>query len=119
MNKKTINIILLILLFIVLLLSILIVIIGYNKEIVNIENYKKIENNQEKSVITKIYLEDDNTRIDGEGVTQRDNNIIIGKEGIYEISGTLTKGQIIIQTLVTSDVELRLAGVNITSIKNQ
>ena len=118
MNKKTINIILLILLFIVLLLSILIVIIGYNKEIVNIENYKKIENNQEKSVITKIYLEDDNTRIDGEGVTQRDNNIIIGKEGIYEISGTLTKGQIIIQTLVTSDVELRLAGVNITSIKN-
>lgn len=117
MNKKDTNIILVILLLVVLGLCFLIFITSYNKNI-NLIDYKAVEDYKKRDITATICLEDDNIRITGEGATTRNNIVTIGKEGVYEISGTLSKGQIIVQAPFTSEVELRLIGVKITSMEN-
>ena len=47
---------------------------------------------------TYIKLSDDNTAVEGEGVTVENNIITITNAGTYSISGSLSNGQIIINT---------------------
>lgn len=72
-----------------------------------------------KSAVTAtITLADDGITVTGKGAKAKGSTLTITAEGIYEISGTLTKGQIIIDAPDKADVELILSGVNITAGEN-
>lgn len=63
---------------------------------------------------TYIYLRDSNTTIDGDGVTFENNVLTITKGGTYQISGTLSDGQIYINSTDTQNkVKLYLDSVNV------
>lgn len=70
---------------------------------------------EEDEVDTRIVLNDANTTIEGQGVILKDGYVVIGAEGTYSLSGTLTNGGIIVDVPVTDKVHLILNGVNITS----
>lgn len=61
-----------------------------------------------------IYLEDTSAKYSGEGIVVHGSQITIGKGGTYEISGTLSNGQIIINTN-KKKVKLHLNGASITN----
>ncbi|MTM43133.1 carbohydrate-binding domain-containing protein, partial [Turicibacter sanguinis] len=62
-----------------------------------------------------IQLKQDQTTVEGNGVSIDGNTITITSGGTYNISGTLTDGQIIVDSSDELDVELVLNGVEITS----
>ncbi len=64
---------------------------------------------------TIIQLNGDTIRVDGLGATAEGSLVTISSAGIYQISGTLTDGQVIVDTQDEEDVTLILAGVDITS----
>ena len=61
-----------------------------------------------------IYLEDTSAKYSGEGIVVHGSQITIGKGGTYEITGTLSNGQIIINTN-KKKVKLHLNGASITN----
>ena len=61
-----------------------------------------------------IYLEGTSAKYSGEGITVSGNVITIGKGGTYEISGTLSDGQIFVQT-DKKKVKLHLNNASITN----
>ena len=61
-----------------------------------------------------IYLEDTTAKYSGEGIVVHGSQITIGKGGTYEITGTLSNGQIIINTN-KKKVKLHLNGASITN----
>ncbi len=61
-----------------------------------------------------IYLKDTTAQYSGEGITVKGGLITIAKGGTYEISGTLSNGQIFIQT-DKKKVKLHLNGASITN----
>lgn len=65
--------------------------------------------------VTAITLNDDDISITGEGATVTDRSVIITAAGNYSISGTLTDGQITVDTEDEGLVRLILNGVNISS----
>lgn len=65
-----------------------------------------------------ITLSDDGITITGKGAKAKGSTVTITAKGVYEISGTLTKGQIIIDAPDKADVELFLSGLNITASEN-
>ncbi|MBR5363391.1 MAG: carbohydrate-binding domain-containing protein [Oscillospiraceae bacterium] len=73
------------------------------------------EDDEDKVKPTKyIYLQDTTAQYSGEGITVKDGLITIGKGGTYEISGTLSNGQILITT-DKKKVKLHLNGASITN----
>ena len=79
-----------------------------------------IKNNEVKvdwdqSITNYITLKDNNSTLNGNGVTIKNNIININYSGIYELSGTLTDGKIIINIKDEGSVKLILNNVNITS----
>jgi len=67
---------------------------------------------------TKITLAQDNISIDGSGATSDGNTVTITSGGTYEISGTLSEGQIQVNTKNEDDqVELVLDGVELSNAK--
>ncbi|MGA1839686.1 MAG: carbohydrate-binding domain-containing protein [bacterium] len=66
------------------------------------------------SEITNITLQGDSTILNGSGATFNGQNIIITSAGIYNISGTLNDGQIIVDTQDEETVELVLNGADIS-----
>ena len=67
---------------------------------------------------TKITLDQDKILIDGSGATSDGNTVTITSGGTYEISGTLLKGQIQVNTKNEDDqVELVLDGVELSNTK--
>ncbi len=70
---------------------------------------------QEDEADTLIQLKDADTTISGEGAVIKDGYIVIGAEGTYSLSGTLSDGGIIVDVPATDKVHLILNGVNITS----
>lgn len=64
---------------------------------------------------TKISLADNNITVNGSGAEASDNIIKITKAGVYEISGELSNGQIIVEAASEDKVYLLLGGVNVTS----
>lgn len=71
-----------------------------------------------RPVSTIITLADGDIKIEGTGASATSNTLTISADGVYEISGTLSDGQIIINAPDTAIVELVLSGVNISNSKN-
>ena len=67
---------------------------------------------------TYITLNNDSISVDGPGAEANGMILNITAGGVYTLTGELTDGQIIISAPVTSVVELRLNGVEITSSQN-
>ena len=76
---------------------------------------RDLEGTYEASEAVAIVLNGDSASCDSDAVTVEDGQIIIGEEGIYRISGTLTDGQIVVNADETDKVQLVLAGADITS----
>ncbi len=71
-----------------------------------------------RPVTTTVTLADGNIGITGSGATAADNILSITADGVYEISGTLNGGQVLIDAPKDAKVELVLSGVNITAGEN-
>lgn len=71
-----------------------------------------------RPVTTTVTLADGNISINGNGAQAKGSTLTISADGVYEITGTLNDGQIIIDAPDTAVVELVLSGVNISSSKN-
>lgn len=68
----------------------------------------------EKWGLTKIYLEQDNSQVSGQGAVICDNVIKIYQRGLYYVNGNLEDGQILIEAENHQEVILVLAGVSVT-----
>ena len=75
-------------------------------------------NGDSEETTATITLSDGDIKISGSGATADGGTLTITSGGVYEISGTLTKGQIIVDASKEEVVELILSGVNIKSEKN-
>ena len=75
-------------------------------------------NRPTRLVTATAVLADGNIRIEGDGMSADGNTLTISADGVYEVSGTLTNGQIIIDAPKTAIVELVLLGVDISNGKN-
>lgn len=85
---------------------------GSNLEV----EYSQEELNGEWTDYTaKITLDDTKTTIEGKGVTNSGNTIIIQSAGTYYITGSISDGNILIQAGKDDDVQLVLDNVAITS----
>lgn len=71
-----------------------------------------------RSVTTTVTLSDTGIQIEGIGVQAEGSILTITADGVYEIKGSLSDGQIIINATDAAEVELLLAGVEITSREN-
>ena len=79
-------------------------------------------NNSDKTIVSSESTVDVDTiitlgetiAVDGEGVVLEDNKVIIKSAGTYSISGTLSDGQLVVETGDEDNVSLILNGVNIT-----
>ncbi|MCQ2417352.1 MAG: carbohydrate-binding domain-containing protein [Oscillospiraceae bacterium] len=69
---------------------------------------------EEAEQIKYIYLQGNTAQYSGDGIEVHGNVVKIGKGGVYEISGTLSNGQILIQT-DSKKVRLHLNGASITN----
>lgn len=128
MNKKRIFIIGIGLLLIFLFLFLFIVWFDKNSENGEVNSESLIvkppaapdasPNRPTRPITTTINLADDDIKIEGDGASAKGSTLTISADGVYEISGTLKDGQIIIDAPDTAIVELVLSGVNISSSKN-
>jgi hypothetical protein len=76
----------------------------------------EVESNPEVTYTSaKIILEDENTEISGSGVTLSGNRLTLSMAGDYNISGSLSDGEIIVEAPENGDVRLYLNGVDIHS----
>lgn len=71
-----------------------------------------------RPVTTTVTLADGDIKIEGAGASASGNTLTIAADGVYEVSGTLSDGQIIINAPDRAIVELVLSGVNISNSKN-
>lgn len=76
---------------------------------------RDLEGTYDESAAIAIQLNGDSAVCDSDAVTIEDGQIIIGAEGVYLLSGTLTDGQIVVNAGETDKVQLVLAGADITS----
>lgn len=65
--------------------------------------------------VTVITLNGNSVNIDGDGARAQGSVVKIEKEGDYQLVGTLEDGQIIVEVDKETNVDLYLAGVNITN----
>lgn len=77
--------------------------------------YKETKVNWDQSITNYITLEDNNSNISGNGVSINNNTININYSGIYELTGTLTNGKIIVNIKDKGNVKLIFNNVDITS----
>lgn len=76
------------------------------------------ESRPTRPVTTTVTLADGDIRIEGVGAQAKDSTLTISADGVYEITGTLTDGQIIVNAPDAAVVELVLSGVNIANSTN-
>ena len=74
-----------------------------------------LETNVDTSDMTIIMLDGNDIIVQGEGATVNGSSVTVTAAGTYQISGTLTDGQIIVDTADAENVTLVLDGVDITS----
>ncbi len=67
--------------------------------------------------ITDILLKGNSITVDGTGATADGSTVTIASAGTYNISGTLTDGQIVVNTADSGTVNLVLNGINVTCSK--
>lgn len=82
-----------------------------------VEYSEKELNGEWTDYTAKITLDDTKTTIEGKGVTNSGNTIIIQSAGTYYITGSISDGNILIQAGKDDDVQLVLDNVSITSQK--
>lgn len=75
-------------------------------------------NRPARPVTTTVTLTEGDIKIEGYGASAKGSTLTISADGVYEVSGTLSDGQIIINAPDTAIVELVLSGVNISNSKN-
>lgn len=68
---------------------------------------------KDENVTATISLADADTKVSGSGASYSDNTLTISSAGTYLVSGSLSNGQILIDTADTQSVRLILNGVNI------
>ena len=73
-----------------------------------------VEDTAEEAAVTQITLSDTAIIVSGEGVAVDGRTATITAAGTYELSGTLTEGQIVIDVLDEEIVQLILNGVDIS-----
>lgn len=71
-----------------------------------------------RSVTATINLADDNITIKGPGARAQGSTLTITADGVYELTGTLSHGQVIVEAPDAAKVELVLSGVDITAGEN-
>ena len=76
---------------------------------------RDLEGTYDEHAAIAVQLNGDSASCDSDAVTMEGSQIIIGAEGIYLLSGTLTDGQIVVNAGETDKIQLVLAGVDITS----
>lgn len=69
----------------------------------------------DESEAVTITLNGDTADCSSDAVTVEGSQVVISKEGVYLLSGTLTDGQIVVNAADTDKVQLVLNGVDITS----
>lgn len=69
----------------------------------------------DNSKVTHIVLKDNAITIDSVGATASGSKVTITSAGTYSLSGTLTNGQIIVNTTDTATVRLILNGITVTN----
>ena len=67
---------------------------------------------------TTISLADNDIVVEGSGASANGDTLTISEDGVYELSGTLSDGQIIIDAPKKAKVELVLSGINVSCSKN-
>lgn len=93
-----------------------------NEDGINVESTEiKVEysdkdfGEEKESYNAKIILDDTKTTIQGNGVTNSENKIIIKSAGTYYVTGSISDGSIEIEVNKDDEVSLILAGASITS----
>ncbi len=71
-----------------------------------------------KAGSTVIVLTDEQITIDGPGAQAEGSTLTITSDGVYELTGSLSSGQVVIDASREAAVELVLAGVDITAGEN-
>lgn len=74
---------------------------------------RDLDPSYEASEAFQISLKDNGSSTDASGVTISGNQILISEEGIYEVSGTLSDGQIVVEAGEKDKVQLVLCGAQI------
>ncbi len=67
---------------------------------------------------TQITLADNAIVVNGSGASVNGNTLTISEDGVYEITGTLSDGQILIDAPDSAVVELVLSGIHVSNSKN-
>ncbi|MBD5480664.1 MAG: carbohydrate-binding domain-containing protein [Lachnospiraceae bacterium] len=71
-----------------------------------------------RDITATITLADDNIEIKGSGARADGNTLVIFADGVYEVSGVLSDGRIVIDAPDKAIVELVLSGVDISNSRN-
>lgn len=71
-----------------------------------------------RPVTTTVTLADNNIQVEGNGASANGNTLTITADGVYEITGTLADGQIVINAPDKAEVEIVLSGINVSNSKN-
>lgn len=76
---------------------------------------RDLDGSYDESKATRIALSDGGTTVTGNGATASGNTVTITAAGTYLISGTLSEGQIKVETNEADKVQLVLSGATVTS----
>ena len=91
---------------------------GGNSGAPNIAPPEAFTDRPTRPVTAMVTLADGQIKIEGTGASANGSTLTIFEDGVYEVSGTLSDGQIIIDASKKATVELVLSGVNISSSVN-
>lgn len=69
----------------------------------------------DESTATVVTLQDDGTTVEGEGVTVQNNTVTITAGGTYILNGTLSDGQVVVNSTDDATVKIVLNGVTLTN----
>lgn len=91
--------------------------IEINKEStqLNVEYSQKELTGAWESYTAKIILDDSKISIEGNGVINKSNTIVINNAGTYYLTGSISDGNIVVETTNNDEVQLVLDNVSITS----
>jgi hypothetical protein len=91
---------------------------GSNTSTVSSDNAASHEDSSDytytSSAVTEIVLSGNSASVNGSGAAVSDSTVTIASAGTYRISGSLTNGQVIVDTQDSNTVQLILAGTDIT-----
>lgn len=86
-----------------------------NKSNLNVEYSTEKLTGEYEGYTAKIELSDSKVSVTGSGVTSSGNAITINSAGIYYITGSLSNGYIVVDTVESAEVQLVLDNASITS----